>query len=404
MSSTLLQQAVQLAQAGQKAEARQLLLQFLQTEPNNETAWLWLASVAADQTEYQRALNEVLRINPGNQRAQQLLAEFEQQYGNAARYAPPRQPVSPPSPVSPYAPPQQPVIPPPQASPYAAQQPVSPPPPTGVPYSPPTPVEVRVKTERRRGCLGCSLPGCGCLGCGGCGQGCVLAFLVLVILPAVVCGALSLSPISLGPFDLPASYLPGEMGRKEIKFTTNTYDISLEAPRSWYLVQTNDQMWTFWSNALESTVPFESSNKSWSDLESHPGMDAVMVDVDMGALNQGGDVIGLALDSGTTSGDYRCSTVRGQFAGVSNDYQQVFDYGAGTCGYRNSDEIIPASKTPVFKSIDPPGQERAITFFTPVNSNTALKWEINIPQVIYDRLDMKDDIQKLISSVKISAK
>ena len=90
MSSTLLQQAVQLAQAGQKAEARQLLLQFLQTEPNNETAWLWLASVAADQTEYQRALNEVLRINPGNQRAQQLRSEFEQQYGSAARYAPPR--------------------------------------------------------------------------------------------------------------------------------------------------------------------------------------------------------------------------------------------------------------------------------------------------------------------------
>jgi hypothetical protein len=127
MSSNLLQQAVQLAQAGQKSEARQLILQFLQTEPNNETAWLWLASVAGDQTEYQRALNEVLRLNPNNQRAQQLLAEFEQQYGGAARYAPPQQQVSPQLPqVSPYAPPQQPITPPPQVSPYAAtQQPVS---------------------------------------------------------------------------------------------------------------------------------------------------------------------------------------------------------------------------------------------------------------------------------------
>ena len=287
------------------------------------------------------------------------------------------------------------------------QQPVSPPPPppvSGVQYSPPAPVEVKVKTERRRGCLGCSLPGCGCLGCGGCGQGCILAFLVLVILPAVVCGGLSLSPISLGPFDWPASYLPGEMGRKEIKFTTSTYDVSLETPRSWYLVQTNDQMWTFWSNVLESTVTFDKADENWSDLESYPGVDALIVDVDMGALNEGGDVIGLALVSGTTAGDYSCSTVRGQFAGVSNDYQQVFDYGGGTCGYRNTDEIVPASTAPVFKSIDPPGKERVITFFTPVNSGTALKWEIHIPQVIYDRLNMKDDIQKLIGSVKITAK
>ena len=42
-------------------------------------SWLWLASVAGDQAEYHRALNEVLRINPTNQRAQNLLAEFHQQ-------------------------------------------------------------------------------------------------------------------------------------------------------------------------------------------------------------------------------------------------------------------------------------------------------------------------------------
>ncbi len=406
MSSNLLQQAVQLAQAGQKSEARQLILQFLQTEPSNETAWLWLASVAGDQTEYQRALNEVLRLNPNNQRAQQLLAEFEQQYGGAARYAPPQQQVSPQLPqVSPYAPPQQPITPPPQVSPYAAmQQPISGAP-SGVPYSPPAPVEVKVKTiEKRRGCLGCSLPGCGCLGCGGCGQGCLLAFLILVILPAVVCGGLSLSPISLGPLDLPASYLPGEMGRKEIKLTTDTYNITLKAGRSWYLVTTNDQMWTFWSNALEGTVPFDKSTEKWSDLESHPGVDALIVDIDMIALSEGRDVIKMELYPDTVSEDFSCTAVRAKFAGGTKDYQQVFDYGGGLCGYRENDNLMAGPTTPVFKTMDPPGQERTITFYTPVSSSTALKWQISIPDAVYTKMGTADDIEKLIDSVDIKTR
>jgi len=61
-----LHDAVQLAQAGERQEARRLLWQVVQSEPNNEIAWLWLASVAADLPEYERALTEVLRVNPGN--------------------------------------------------------------------------------------------------------------------------------------------------------------------------------------------------------------------------------------------------------------------------------------------------------------------------------------------------
>jgi twitching motility two-component system response regulator PilG len=135
--STLLHQAVQLAQTGQRVEARQMLWQFLQTEPDNEVAWLWLASVAADQTEYERALNEVLRINPGNPRAQQLLAEFRQQVGGmppAAQYAPPQRPVTPPPPISPYAPPPPPVL--------VALMPTA------------APTRRSSVVEERRGCLG----------------------------------------------------------------------------------------------------------------------------------------------------------------------------------------------------------------------------------------------------------
>ena len=80
MSSSLLHQAVELAQAGQREQARQMFLQFLQDEPDNEVAWLWVASVASDQDEYAHALNEVLRINPENPRARSLLDDYHRQY------------------------------------------------------------------------------------------------------------------------------------------------------------------------------------------------------------------------------------------------------------------------------------------------------------------------------------
>jgi hypothetical protein len=50
--------------------------------------------------------------------------------------------------------------------------------------------------------------------------------------------------------------------------------------------------------------------------------------------------------------------------------------------------------------------ERKIMFYTPVNSTTGLKWQISIPEVIYNwkEVDTKDDIQTLIGSVKVTAK
>jgi hypothetical protein len=412
--STLLHQAVQLAQAGQRSEARQLIWQFLQSEPNNETAWLWLASVASDQAEYQRSLNEVLRINPDNQRAKQLLTEFQQQYGSAppavSPYAPPQQQASPP-PVSPYAPPQQQVGTPPQ---YGVSPPVQPP--SGVPYAPSKPVEVQVKTvQKRQGCLGCSVPGCGggCLGCGGCGQGCLLAFLVLIILPALLCGGLSLSSISLGPFDvLPGSYLPGEMGRKTIQFVAEGYDVSLKAPRSWYLVETNDQMWGVLRDVLEETLPFEGDNVSlpfnnssncqvsrWSDLEACSGVVALIVDTNPISLAKNGDIVRLVLYPYAVEGDYSCEAVRAANAGVSYDYPAVYEYNDNLCGYREQDSINPGPAAPVLKSIDPPAQTRTITFYTPVSQSTAAQWQITMPENMYDRLEKH--IEQLIGSVKI---
>ncbi len=55
------------AKAGQKDVARKLLQQSLRIDPNNDNAWLWLASVARDQRERLLCLQKVLEVNPTNE-------------------------------------------------------------------------------------------------------------------------------------------------------------------------------------------------------------------------------------------------------------------------------------------------------------------------------------------------
>ena len=77
--SSLLYEAIQLAQAGQREKAHQILQEIVRQDPDNESAWYWLASVTDSRSEYQRALNEVLRINPNNQQAREELSRLQQQ-------------------------------------------------------------------------------------------------------------------------------------------------------------------------------------------------------------------------------------------------------------------------------------------------------------------------------------
>lgn len=74
--TSLLLEGVQHAQAGRRAESHEILLQVVRSEPDNELAWYWLATVAATPAEYERALNEVLRINPANQQARNELDTY----------------------------------------------------------------------------------------------------------------------------------------------------------------------------------------------------------------------------------------------------------------------------------------------------------------------------------------
>ncbi len=65
----ILKAGIKMAQEGKKTEAKRLLLYVTDVQPNNEVAWLWLASVSEYPEELLCFLKNVLRINPSNQRA-----------------------------------------------------------------------------------------------------------------------------------------------------------------------------------------------------------------------------------------------------------------------------------------------------------------------------------------------
>ena len=415
--TSLLHQAVELAQTGRRGEARQLLLQYIQTSPNNEVAWLWLASVATDQPEYLRALNEVLRINPANQQAQQLLNEFRQQYGDATLppgTSPASAPTLPPSaPVQAapswgegvvVGPPAQPPAV--QPSPYAASPQAAPPVQAGPPSPPPSPPpqvieKVRVVEKKRGGCLGCGFPGClGCLGCGGCWQSCLVLLVVVVVLPVVGCGLLSLAPFSLGPLDLPASYLPEDFGRKTIKFEGERYAVEATVPRSWYVADANNDMWVLWRDLLNEALPFADGSTTWQDFESQ-GQMFTLVETDFlslsGAWTDGvGGPVWMTVDLGQpVAQSMRCETLRASEA----RYGTIVDMGDGLCGYW-TDTTLSTDGKPILSTIDGPQAFTEVTFMSPVSADIGLRWELELPEEFVSRYEQ--DVQRLFESVKVT--
>lgn len=65
----MLRMGVKLAQEGNRVDARHLLLRVTEAEAENETAWLWLASISEYPEELLIFLQNVLKINPENERA-----------------------------------------------------------------------------------------------------------------------------------------------------------------------------------------------------------------------------------------------------------------------------------------------------------------------------------------------
>ena len=69
MSDTL-QKAIATIKAGNKIAGKQLLTDILETDPDNEQAWLWMSGVVDDDSERLFCLDSVLKINPANTAAQ----------------------------------------------------------------------------------------------------------------------------------------------------------------------------------------------------------------------------------------------------------------------------------------------------------------------------------------------
>jgi Tol biopolymer transport system component len=89
----LLKAGIEAARAGDKATALRLFRQVTLSEPRNEVAWMWQASVSDTLDERRRSLEQALRINPNNSRAKDALAQLDRVAGPPAAPAPAARPV-----------------------------------------------------------------------------------------------------------------------------------------------------------------------------------------------------------------------------------------------------------------------------------------------------------------------
>lgn len=73
----LIRQASAALKAGNKTEARRLLSLAIKENPNDERAWGWMYNAALTDMERSECLKQMLRINPQNEKASQLLKELD---------------------------------------------------------------------------------------------------------------------------------------------------------------------------------------------------------------------------------------------------------------------------------------------------------------------------------------
>lgn len=74
-----LESAIEMAKAGHRAEARNLLAMYLNRDPSDAAAWKWFATVAESQEEARTALYNVLALSPNDAWARQGLATLQAQ-------------------------------------------------------------------------------------------------------------------------------------------------------------------------------------------------------------------------------------------------------------------------------------------------------------------------------------
>src|SRR5512138_572581 len=82
-STEVLQKAIQAARAGRRIEARDLLIELVEQEPQNEMAWMWLSGLVDSLEDRIVACENVLTINPANEKVRTYLAELQRQHAAA---------------------------------------------------------------------------------------------------------------------------------------------------------------------------------------------------------------------------------------------------------------------------------------------------------------------------------
>lgn len=73
MAQKLVQGGIKAVRSGDNALARKAFTQALKLDPNNEAAWLGMATITEGASDKLRILNKVLDINPDNERAQEAM-------------------------------------------------------------------------------------------------------------------------------------------------------------------------------------------------------------------------------------------------------------------------------------------------------------------------------------------
>jgi len=91
------QQAIRALKAGRRDEARDLLLHVVDQDERNEQAWLYLSGLVETLEEQEICLENVLALNPSNQKARRGLEEIR------GRVTPPPRPAAAPPAPNPYA-------------------------------------------------------------------------------------------------------------------------------------------------------------------------------------------------------------------------------------------------------------------------------------------------------------
>src|SRR5687767_12342636 len=79
-SAEVLQRAIQAARAGRRDEARDLLLQLVVVDPQNEMAWIWLSGLVDSLEDRIIAGENVITVNPANEKVRAYLTQLQKQH------------------------------------------------------------------------------------------------------------------------------------------------------------------------------------------------------------------------------------------------------------------------------------------------------------------------------------